>query len=221
MNRRVFLTVAVYFVCQHVLTDAVECDDCHQETASDKLKNCFNATNSAYYCLKNVLIQVISNPNHTNVSTNSLITLLNDELEKFAQQKKFSIDIGDTKLIVHNKENGNFDLSIKTSNSTDLAERKMKMKMENFLPYLIAPAFLMAGVMPWILPKLKIAVMLVGLINNIAFSQALFSLVRNYVFNTVPEEHIIYLNNGYKNKKKHIYHPPIPQAAHTDHYHHR
>lgn len=217
MNRRVFLTIAVYFACQHACVDA-ECADCHRESASDKVINCFNATNSAYYCFKNVLAQIISNPNQTNMNSNSLITLLNDELEKFARQKELSIDIGDVQLVVHNKENGNFDLSVKSSNKTDLAERKMKMKMGDFLPYLIAPAFFMAGIMPWILPKLKMAVMVVGLINNIAFSQALFSLIRNYVFNTVPEEHIIYLNNGYKNKNKHVYHPPI---HHTENYHHR
>ncbi|XP_017780906.1 PREDICTED: uncharacterized protein LOC108565799 [Nicrophorus vespilloides] len=93
----------------------------------------------------------------------------------------------------------------KASSSTDLAvvSRGMKSTMYKVIPYLLVPALAMAGIMPWILPGIQLAVTMVTMLNNMAFSSALFMLIRNYIFNTKQEEHIVYVNHGYKNKHKH------------------
>ncbi|CAH1100129.1 unnamed protein product [Psylliodes chrysocephalus] len=81
--------------------------------------------------------------------------------------------------------------------------RKMKTSTSNLIQYALIPAFFMSGVMPWIMPKLQMAVMVVSMVNNMVFTSALFSLVRNFVFDKKPDEHVIYVNNGYKNKLNH------------------
>lgn len=80
--------------------------------------------------------------------------------------------------------------------------RKVKMSM-NMLQYLIVPGFLMAGILPWIMPGLQMVVMALSMINNMAFTSALVAIVRSYVFDKEPEEHVIYVNHGYKNKNRH------------------
>lgn len=75
--------------------------------------------------------------------------------------------------------------------------RGKKKELPDFLPFIIVPALMLAGIMPWIIPPLKTMVMIVGFINQFAFSQALFTLIRNYVFSDKKEEHVIYLNHGY------------------------
>lgn len=101
---------------------------------------------------------------------------------------------GNTSLI-------SFDF-IKNQNRSDVSERKLKMKMStsNILAVLFVPAMWIAGMMPWIIPGIKMAAMMVMMMNNMAFSSALFSLIRGYLFDTQPEDHIVYLNYGYKNK---------------------
>lgn len=87
--------------------------------------------------------------------------------------------------------------------------RKLSSKMDNMMQYMIAPGFLMAGILPWVMPKLQMAVMMVSMVNNMIFSSALFSLVRSYIFEQQPDEHIIYVNHGYRNN-----HPPQYHADH-------
>lgn len=96
-------------------------------------------------------------------------------------------------------DNNTVDISLNFSNKS-MMERKMKMSMKNILPYLIVPGLLMAGILPWILPGVKILVMFVSMINQMAFTSALFALIRGYIFDTEQEEHIVYINNGYKKK---------------------
>lgn len=93
-----------------------------------------------------------------------------------------------------------FDFS-KDNNSSAVSERKLKMKMStnNVLALLFIPAMWIAGIMPWVLPGIKMAAMMVTMMNNMAFSSALFSLIRGYLFDTQKEDHIVYLNYGYKN----------------------
>lgn len=84
--------------------------------------------------------------------------------------------------------------------------RKMDSKTSNMMQYMIVPSFLMAGILPWVMPKLQMAVMMVSMLNNMIFSSALFSMVRSYVFEQEPDEHVIYINHGYRDKSQHIRH---------------
>ncbi|KAK4883046.1 hypothetical protein RN001_006365 [Aquatica leii] len=88
-------------------------------------------------------------------------------------------------------------------------DRKMKISKnaEKFIPFLLVPGLLLTGILPWIVPKLKMIVMAVGFINQIAFSTALFSFIRGYIFDRTEKEHVFYINHGYKHK--HNKHNPI------------
>ncbi|KAK5650542.1 hypothetical protein RI129_001571 [Pyrocoelia pectoralis] len=83
-------------------------------------------------------------------------------------------------------------------------KRKLKLPKngKKVLPFLIVPGLVLAGILPWIVPQLKIVVMAVGLINQIALSSAIFSFLRSYIFDKKAEEHIFYINHGYKNSLK-------------------
>lgn len=110
----------------------------------------------------------------------------------------------DGALIIRAASGGNNTVDVTFSvarDNSELSERKMKMKMStsNILALLFIPAMWIAGMMPWILPGVKMAVMMVTMMNNMAFSTALFSLIRGYLFDTRPDDHVVYLNYGYKN----------------------
>nr|XP_008201385.1 PREDICTED: uncharacterized protein LOC103315171 [Tribolium castaneum] len=98
--------------------------------------------------------------------------------------------------------NRSLALRLHTKDSTEM-QRKMKMSMNNMLPYMIIPGFLMAGLLPWILPGIKMVVMAVTMVNQMAFNMALFGLIRSYIFDTEKEEHIVYINHGYRKKTGH------------------
>lgn len=112
------------------------------------------------------------------------------------------------KFLKLNIENDSVKLSFNDFNEVG---RKMDSNTNNVMQYMLVPSFLMAGILPWVMPKLQMAVMIVSMLNNMIFSSALFSLVRSYVFEQQPDEHVIYINQGYRNK---------PQTAehHEEHY---
>lgn len=125
-----------------------------------------------------------------------------DVIDRFL--KKGAVDISlDPEFVVKAASAGNNTVDLTFSfgkdNSEVLAARKMKMSKSNVLALFLIPAMWIAGMMPWILPGIKMVVMMVTMMNNMAFSTALFSLIRGYLFDVRPDDHIIYLNYGYKN----------------------
>ncbi|KAF5301543.1 hypothetical protein FQR65_LT08848 [Abscondita terminalis] len=84
-----------------------------------------------------------------------------------------------------------------------IEDRKIKMgeNGKKIIPFLLVPGLLLAGMLPWIVPQLKMMVMAVGFMNQIAFSTALFSFIRGYIFDRTEKEHVFYVNHGYKNKE--------------------
>lgn len=85
-------------------------------------------------------------------------------------------------------------------NQTGVSGRKMKK--ENMAQLLVTPGLIMAGILPWVLPQLKTLVMIVGLMNQVAFSMSFFALLRRLIFERNNEEHIFYVNQGYTNEKR-------------------
>lgn len=59
----------------------------------------------------------------------------------------------------------------------------------------------MAAIIPFILPGLKLMTLAAVMINNMAFTGAVFTLLRNNAFNDKYEHRVIYTNEGYKNEK--------------------
>lgn len=88
---------------------------------------------------------------------------------------------------------------------------KMKFDKTRLIQILLIPALVLSGLMPYILPMIKSAVMVVGTMTNMAFMSALMTLIRGYIFDARPKkEYVIYYNQGYKNEKlKKIHRYPI------------
>lgn len=120
---------------------------------------------------------------------------------KNTSEVKFEIFEG-LEMQLSKEGNKSLVLRLHTKDNKEM-QRKMKMSMNNMLPYMIIPGFLMAGILPWILPGIKMVVMAVTMVNQMAFNAALFGLIRSYIFDTEKEEHIVYINHGYRKKTGH------------------
>lgn len=97
--------------------------------------------------------------------------------------------------------------------------KKAKKTFYKVLPLLVLPGLIMSAILPFVLPALKLMVVGVGMLNNMALTGAVFTLLRNNAFNDKYEHKVIYVNEGYKNEKHaHIHeHDPHNQAAHDSH----
>lgn len=85
--------------------------------------------------------------------------------------------------------------------------KKAKETFYKILPLLIVPGLIMSAILPFVLPALKMLTLLAGMINNMAFTGAVFTLLRNNAFNDKYEHKVIYVNEGYDNEKHtHITH---------------
>lgn len=79
--------------------------------------------------------------------------------------------------------------------------KKMQKNFYNVLPLLMIPGLIMSAILPFVLPALKLMTVGVGMINNMALTGAVFTLLRNNAFSDKYEHKIIYVNEGYKNEK--------------------
>lgn len=79
--------------------------------------------------------------------------------------------------------------------------KKMQKKFYSILPLLVLPGLIMSAILPFVLPALKMMTVGVVMLNNMALSGAVFTLLRNNAFSDKYEHKIIYVNEGYKNEK--------------------
>lgn len=95
-----------------------------------------------------------------------------------------------------------FSLQVKQPESSrglmEQAQKLMPMKTSSpMLSYVLVPALTLAGIVPWVVPGIQIAAGFVQLINQMAFMAGLTGLVRSYIFDYKPDEHVVYVNHGY------------------------
>lgn len=79
--------------------------------------------------------------------------------------------------------------------------KKMRKAFYNIVPYLLLPGLIMSAILPFVLPALKMMTVAVGMLNNMALSGAIFTLLRNNAFNDKYDKKVIYVNEGYMNEK--------------------
>ncbi|OWR47977.1 hypothetical protein KGM_213660 [Danaus plexippus plexippus] len=92
---------------------------------------------------------------------------------------------------------------VKTDGATT-SRTSMKKLTKHFyaiMPLLILPGLLMSAILPFFLPTLKMMTLATGILNNMALTGAVFTLLRNNAFNDRYQKRVIYLNNGYLNDK--------------------
>ncbi|KAJ3641783.1 hypothetical protein Zmor_028261 [Zophobas morio] len=128
------------------------------------------------------------------------ISELEHAVNQFLVKKSWKVAISRGLELHFKNVNNSLSINVQTKEDGEM-ERKMQMSMKNMMPYMIVPGLFMAGILPWVIPGLKMAVMAVSMMNQMAFNAAFFSLIRSYIFDTRNEEHVVYINHGYRPKR--------------------
>ncbi|XP_014362522.2 uncharacterized protein LOC106714093 [Papilio machaon] len=150
---------------------------------------------------------------YANQSEEQVYSDLCDGTESLLRFRKLDLDFNDDyTLRLGSKGNGTLNVDvIKSDGDTGRGYmKKMKKKFLNIIPLLLVPGLIMSAILPFVLPALKMMVIAVGILNNMALSGAVFTLLRNNAFNEANQHRIIYVNEGYHNEK----HYPIPTDLH-------
>ncbi|CAH2245029.1 jg17426 [Pararge aegeria aegeria] len=139
-----------------------------------------------------------------NVSDDTLYEKLCDATERLLQRRalklhlnqEYSLQLGVT---------GNGSLNVDVLKGDIATGRSSMKKFEKYfyelVPFILLPGLLMSAVLPFLLPTLKMMTIGAGMLNNMALTGAVFTLLRNNAFNDKYEKKVIYLNNGYLNDK--------------------
>ncbi|KAL4715554.1 hypothetical protein ACJJTC_009180 [Scirpophaga incertulas] len=142
---------------------------------------------------------------YSNSSQDEVSTKLCDETEKLLRFRPLKLNmIPGYELELISKGNGTLKVDVLRGTSIS---RGMKKQFYNIVPYLLLPGLIMSAILPFVLPAMKLMTVAVGVLNNMALSGAVFTLLRNNAFNDRYEKKVIYVNEGYKNERaKHVYH---------------
>lgn len=141
--------------------------------------------------------------NDTNIRNNSVMNKIHAVFDKFERAElkfQLSSDIVQIKLKRRN-------VGAIGSNR----QIQMKIPMTKMFQFLLFPALAMTGIMPYVLPPLKMGVMFVSTLTNMAFMTALVSLVRGIIFDPDPSRRVVYPNYGYKKNRHRPFGPPDSQ----------
>ena len=109
-----------------------------------------------------------------------------------------------------------FSLSGDSAETGRSTMKKLKKSFYKFAPLMLVPGLMMSAIFPFILPGLKMMTLMVGMMNNMALTGAIFTLLRNNAFNDKYEHKVIYVNDGYNNEKYAA--TNIEEHIHSDHY---
>ncbi|XP_044760963.1 uncharacterized protein LOC123318416 [Coccinella septempunctata] len=187
-----FLTVIFCSFCADCVHVRQNCTGC-RPVSEEKSRSYFADEDGPEETLEN------GGNHYTGSTDNDTIPNIQD-----GPENNWEIKLTDTTGLSIRKHQDELTLQI-TKLSGSVEARKKKMSVMDVIPYLIIPGFISAGILPWLIPGMKIAVMGVAMINQMAFTSSLFSLIRGYIFDTSQEDHIVYVNHGYE-KYKHQKH---------------
>lgn len=95
--------------------------------------------------------------------------------------------------------------------------KKIQKEFYKFAPILLAPGMFMSAMVPFILPSLKMMVVMVGLMNQAALVGAIFTILRNNAFDDKYEHKVVYVNSGYENEKLKFASSNNEEHFHTNH----
>ncbi|XP_028172988.1 uncharacterized protein LOC114361953 [Ostrinia furnacalis] len=141
---------------------------------------------------------------YTNSTEDELYSRLCSGTEKLLQYKALNFNmVPGYEFQLASRGNGtlNIDVYKSTENETSRGMKKMRKKFYAIIPYLLLPGLIMSAVLPFVLPALKMMTVAVGMLNNMALSGAIFTLLRNNAFNDKYDKKVIYVNEGYSNEK--------------------
>ncbi|KOB75263.1 Uncharacterized protein OBRU01_07945 [Operophtera brumata] len=141
---------------------------------------------------------------YRNSTDEELHSQLCDETERLLRRKSLSLTmIPGYRFELLSKGNGtlNVDVYKDADSGSGRGMKKLKKTFYKIIPLLVLPGLIMSAILPFVLPALKMMTLAAGMINNMAFTGAVFTLLRNNAFNDKYQHRVIYVNEGYKNEK--------------------
>ncbi|GBP83956.1 hypothetical protein EVAR_62398_1 [Eumeta japonica] len=116
-------------------------------------------------------------------------------------------------------DRGRLELDLYRDDETESGRgsmKKMRAQFYRIVPFLLLPGLLMSAVLPFILPAMKMMTVAAGIINQMALSGAIFTLLRNNAFNDKYDHKVVYANVGYKNEFKSNQHHKVKHEDDTE-----
>nr|XP_026488865.1 uncharacterized protein LOC113395464 [Vanessa tameamea] len=142
---------------------------------------------------------------YRNISNEELQAKLCDSTLKLLEQRSLKLSLSQSyDLALGGKGNGSLSVDILKCDDEFVGRgsmKKLRKHFYNMMPFLLIPGLIMSAVLPFFLPSLKMMTLVAGMLNNMALTGAVFTLLRNNAFNDKYEKKIIYINDGYYNDK--------------------
>ncbi|KAG6461416.1 hypothetical protein O3G_MSEX012613 [Manduca sexta] len=141
-----------------------------------------------------------------NVSDEQLYSQLCDGAERLLQKRSLQLSVPGYLFKLESKGNGTLNVDMLQNADKEIeagrgSKKKFTKMFYKIVPFLVLPGLLMSAVLPFILPALKMMTIGAGMLNNMALTGAVFTLLRNNAFNDKYEHKVLYVNAGYKNEK--------------------
>ncbi|XP_021203265.1 uncharacterized protein LOC110385080 [Bombyx mori] len=170
---------------------------------AEKALTTFAGDNNALFNLTED-IQGFSWKTYKNWSDDELYSQLCDDTKQLLQYRTMLFNVPGYKFELGSKGNGTLNIDVISNNDGESGRgmKKMQKTFYKIVPFLLLPGLLMSAVLPFVLPALKMMTVAVGILNNMALTGAVFTLLRNNAFNDRYEHKVLYVNEGYKNEKR-------------------
>lgn len=156
---------------------------------------------------------------YANITNEDLQIQLLDCTQKLLQYQPLTFDVSGYSAKLQSKGNNSVSIDIQKADEFEGrgSMKKLQKQFYKYVPFLMAPGLFLSAILPFALPSLKMMVMMVGMMNNMALVSAIFTLLRNNAFNDKYQHRVIYTNNGYKNEKLRHASSDNEEHIHTDH----
>ncbi|KAL0880739.1 hypothetical protein ABMA27_001951 [Loxostege sticticalis] len=141
---------------------------------------------------------------YANSTDDELYSQLCTGTEKLLRYKALNFNmVPGYEIQLASRGNGTLNIDVFNSPETESSRgmKKMRKVFYKIVPFMLLPGLLMSAILPFVLPALKMMTVAVGMLNNMALSGAIFTLLRNNAFNDKYDHKIIYVNEGYSNEK--------------------
>ncbi|XP_060803741.1 uncharacterized protein LOC106141942 [Amyelois transitella] len=142
---------------------------------------------------------------YNNTSNEEIFSQLCEGTEKLLQYRTLNFTIiPGYKLELKSKQDGKISVDFYKSEVTT-ARGKLKKQFYNIVPLLLIPGLIMSAILPFVLPAMKLATVASIMLNNMALTGAVFTLLRDNAFNDHSRPKVKYINAGWKNEEE-LYH---------------
>ncbi|XP_075974100.1 uncharacterized protein LOC142975248 [Anticarsia gemmatalis] len=158
--------------------------------------------------------------NYSNTTNEELCSQLLDGTQKLLQYRTLTFDmISGYTAELNSKNNGSLRIDIHKADEVEgrTSMKKLQKEFYKLAPIFLAPGLFISAIVPFVLPSLKMMILMVGFMNQMALAGAVFTILRNNAFNDKYEHKVVYVNNGYENEKFKFAASNNEEHFHTNH----